>query len=221
MKETVFENCVADVNIPVGEVFTSPKLTGTEGLLHVTGVYLNELFYRDLTLTFRDGMIRDYTCSNYKKEEENRRYIQENVLFHHDTLPMGEFAIGTNTTAYVTARKYGIEACMPILIAEKTGPHFAVGDTCYSWEEDTDTFNPDGKRIIAKENECSAFRKEDMSKAYFNCHTDITIPYDELESITVIHADGITEDLIRDGRFVLPGTEELNVPLDEYNNSGN
>lgn len=42
-KETVFENCVADVNIPVGEVFTSPKLTGTEGLLHVTGVYLNRI----------------------------------------------------------------------------------------------------------------------------------------------------------------------------------
>ena len=27
-KETLFENCVADVNIPVGEVFTSPKLAG-------------------------------------------------------------------------------------------------------------------------------------------------------------------------------------------------
>lgn len=25
-KETIFENCVADVNIPVGEVFTSPVL---------------------------------------------------------------------------------------------------------------------------------------------------------------------------------------------------
>ena len=28
-KETNFENCVADVNIPVGEVFTSPVLAGT------------------------------------------------------------------------------------------------------------------------------------------------------------------------------------------------
>lgn len=27
-KETIFENCVADVNIPVGEVFTSPVLEG-------------------------------------------------------------------------------------------------------------------------------------------------------------------------------------------------
>ena len=30
-KETIFENCVADVNIPVGEVFTSPVLEGTDG----------------------------------------------------------------------------------------------------------------------------------------------------------------------------------------------
>ena len=29
-KETIFENCVADVNIPVGEVFTSPVLEETE-----------------------------------------------------------------------------------------------------------------------------------------------------------------------------------------------
>ncbi|MBR5635816.1 MAG: aminopeptidase, partial [Pseudobutyrivibrio sp.] len=42
-KQTNFENCVADVNIPVGEVFTSPELEGTNGVLHVTQVYLNEL----------------------------------------------------------------------------------------------------------------------------------------------------------------------------------
>lgn len=214
-KETVFENCVADVNIPVGEVFTSPVLAGTNGVLHVTGVYLDGLFYRDLKLTFRDGMVAEYTCGNYGREEENRRYIRENVLMHHETLPMGEFAIGTNTTAYMAAGKYGIEDRMPILIAEKMGPHFAVGDTCFSWEEEVKTYNPDGKQMIAKENECSALRKEDMKKAYFNCHTDITIPYDELQEISVVHEDGSRTVLIRDGRFVLPGTEELNRPFDE------
>ncbi len=213
-KETVFENCVADVNIPVGEVFTSPVLAGTEGVLHVTGVYLDGLFYKDLKLTFRDGMVTDYTCGNYEQEEENRRYIRENVLMHHDTLPMGEFAVGTNTTAYVAAEKYGIGGRMPILIAEKMGPHFAVGDTCFSWEEDVETRNPDGKRMIAKENECSALRKEDIQKAYFNCHTDITIPYDELQEIAVVHEDGSRTLLIQSGRFVLPGTEELNRPFD-------
>lgn len=212
-KETVFENCVADVNIPVGEVFTSPKLSGTNGTLHVSGVFLNGLFYKDLKLSFQDGMIQSYTCGNYDSEEENRRYIRENVLMHHETLPMGEFAIGTNTTAYVAAKKYGIGSRLPILIAEKMGPHFAVGDTCFSWEEDVVTCNPDGKRMIAKENERSALRREDVEQAYFNCHTDITIPYDELKEIAVVHADKSRTAIIRDGRFVLPGTEELNEPF--------
>ena len=212
--ETVFENCVADVNIPVGEVFTSPRLKGTDGVLHVTGVYLDGLFYKDLKLTFRNGMIVNYTCGNYEAEEENRRYIRENVLMHHETLPMGEFAVGTNTAACMAAEKYGIEDRLPILIAEKMGPHFAVGDTCFSWEEDVETFNPDGKRMIAKENECSALRREDVGKAYFNCHTDITIPYDELQEIAVVHEDGSRTVLIRDGRYVLQGTEELNKYFD-------
>lgn len=213
-KETAFENCVADVNIPVGEVFTSPVLEGTEGKLFVSQVYLNELNYRNLEIDFKDGMIADYTCTNFTDEVENKKYIRDNVLMHHETLPMGEFAIGTNTTAYRMARDYDIADKLPILIAEKTGPHFAVGDTCYSHEEDNVSYNPDGKEIVARENVFSAKRKTDIEKAYFNCHTDITIPYDELDKITAIRKDGSTVDIISDGRFVLEGTEELNRPLD-------
>lgn len=208
--QTNFENCLADVNIPVGEVFTSPKLAGTHGTLHVSEVFLNELGYKDLCLTFEDGMIKDYTCKNFENEEDNQKYVKENVLYNRDTLPIGEFAIGTNTTAYVMAHKYDIVYKLPILIAEKMGPHFAVGDTCYSYCEETIVHNPDGKEIIAKDNECSILRKTDPENAYFNCHTDITIPYEELGSITAIRADGTEISLIRDGRFVLPGTEKLN-----------
>lgn len=211
--QTAFENCVADVNIPVGEVFTSPVLMGTNGTLHVTKVYLNGLGYDNLSLTFEDGMVKDYSCSNFASAAENRKYIHENVLMHHDTLPMGEFAIGTNTAAYRMACDFDIADKLPILIAEKTGPHFAVGDTCYSHAEDTSVYNPDGKEIVARDNEISALRREDASKAYFNCHTDITIPYDELDSIIAIEADGTEHPIILDGRFVVPGTEELNRPL--------
>ena len=213
--QTAFENCVADVNIPVGEVFTSPVLTGTNGTLHVTKVFLNELGYENLSLTFTDGRVTDYSCSNYANAEENKKLIHENVLMHHDTLPMGEFAIGTNTTAYRMGRDFDIADKLPILIAEKTGPHFAVGDTCYSHAEDTAVYNPDGKEIIARDNEVSLLRGEDPSKAYLNCHTDITIPYDELDSIIAVEADGTQYPIILDGRFVVPGTEELNLPLDE------
>lgn len=212
-KQTNFENCVADVNIPVGEVFTSPVLEGTNGKLFVSQVYLNGLNYENLEFTFTDGMVTEYTCSNFEDEEENKNYIKDNVLKHHETLPMGEFAIGTNTIAYRMARDFQIADKLPILIAEKTGPHFAVGDTCYSHEEDNVSYNPDGKAIVARENSISALRKTDLDKAYFNCHTDITIPYDELDRITVIRADGTTEDIIADGKFVLAGTETLNKPL--------
>ncbi len=213
--QTNFENCTADVNIPVGEVFTSPSLPGTAGVLHVRRVYLEELLYKELRLTFDGGQIIDYSCANFESEEENRKYIEENLLQHHDTLPMGEFAIGTNTTAYVMAKKYDIAQKLPILIAEKMGPHFAVGDTCYSWAEDLPVYNPDGREVIARDNEISILRKEDKSLAYFGCHTDITIPYEELGVLQVLDEDGEGTPIIENGRFVLPGTEELNAPFKE------
>ena len=215
-RETIFENCVADVNIPVGEVFTTPVLKGTDGVLHVSKVYLNELQYKDLEVHFKDGWISDYTCKNFADEEENKKFVQENVLFKHPTIPMGEFAIGTNTTAYMVAKKYDIADKMPILIAEKMGPHFAVGDTCYSWAEDIKVYNPNGKEIIARDNEASILRKTDLAKAYFQCHTDITIPYEELKSISVIKENGEEIPIISEGRFVLEGTKVLNKALENY-----
>ncbi len=214
-KEAIFENCVADVNIPVGEVFTSPVLEGTRGTLHVSRVFLNELEYHNLEMTFEDGKIKDYTCTNFADEEKNKEYIKANVLYHYDTLPLGEFAIGTNTTAYMTAKKYDIGSRFPILIAEKTGPHFAVGDTCYSRSEDVKVYNEDGKEIVARDNSVSILRKTDPSKAYFGCHTDITIPYDELGSIIAYDDQGNSYPIIIEGRFVLEGCEALNEPFDK------
>ena len=81
--------------------------------------------------------------------------------------------------------------------------------------EENRLYNPDGKEIIAKDNSCSLLRKTDITKAYFNCHTDITIPYNELGRISVITKSGESKDIIVDGRFVVPGTLKLNEPLDE------
>ena len=174
-----------------------------------------ELLYRDLEITFANGMIADYACRNFERESDNKKYIHDNILHNHPTLPLGEFAIGTNTTAYVAAKKYGIEDKFPILIAEKMGPHFAVGDTCYTWSEDIRVYNPNGKEIIAKDNEVSVLRDTDVSKAYFQCHTDITIPYDELGELSVLTKTGERKMIIRDGQFVLPGCEELNRAMQE------
>ena len=213
-KETKFENCVADVNIPVGEVFTSPKLSGTHGTLFVGSVYIGGIQFENLHMTFEEGRVTSYTCSNFEDEKECRELVKQTIMKNHDSLPLGELAIGTNTTAYAVAVKYGILDKLPILVAEKMGPHFAVGDTCYSWSEDCRVYNPGGKEIVAKDNEISELRKEDPSRAYFSCHTDITIPYSELDSVEAVRADGSVVPIISGGRFVLPGTESLNLPLD-------
>ena len=214
-KETNFENCLDDVNIPLGEVFTSPVLKGTNGLLHVKEVFIGGLKYTDLSFTVKDGMVTDYSCGNFADPADGRKLIDDQIMSHHETLAMGEFAIGTNTVAYVMGIKHDIQAKLPILIAEKTGPHFAFGDTCYSQSEDHAIYNPDGKEIIARENEVSALRKENPEKAYYGCHTDITVPYNELGEITVYGKNGYQMTIIRDGRFVLDGTQALNEALEE------
>lgn len=75
------------------------------------------------------------------------------------------------------------------------------------------TYNPDGKAIIARDNEVSALRHTDPEKAYFNCHTDITIPYAELAEVTAVCADGTRIGLTRTDFSYWTAREELNLPL--------
>jgi hypothetical protein len=89
-----------------------------------------------------------------------------------------------------------------------------VGDTCYSHAEDIKVYNPDGKEIVSRTNEIAEKRHSDPSKAYFNCHTDITIPYEEVGLLTAVRPDGSEIPVIRDGRFVLEGTQFLNRPFE-------
>jgi hypothetical protein len=214
-KETNFINCGADVNIPVGEIFTSPKLTGTNGVLHVADIFLFGLRYYNLKITFKDGMVTDYSCTNFNNPEDNQKYMFDNLFKPNKTLPIGEFAIGTNTLAYKMAQKHQIQHLLPILIVEKMGPHFAIGDTCFAHEEDSPQVGViSGKSMIATDNEKSILRKTDPANAYTHKHIDITLPYDMLAEITAVRPDNKRVPIILDGRFVVKGTEELNIPLD-------
>lgn len=76
-------------------------------------------------------------------------------------------------------------------------------------------YNPDGREVIARDNEISILRKTDVGKAYFGCHTDITVPYSELGDISAVCPDGREMFLIQGGRFVVEGTEKLNEALEE------
>ena len=209
-----FVNCVAEVNVPLGEIFTTPKLEGTNGLLHLPDIYLDGFQYFNLRLYFKDGMISDYGCTNFDTVAENNSYVKENLLYPYDTLPMGEFAIGTNTLAYVLAQKLNITKILPVLIVEKMGPHFAIGDTCFSHVEDVPFYNfIDGKEVIARDNEFCQKRNMDISDGYTSVHTDITIPYDEIGLIAAVVPEGKTIKIIENGRFVLAGTNLLNEPF--------
>ena len=81
---------MADVNIPVGEVFTSPVLEERTEAAYRTRYIWNGLNYKNLEIDLKDGMVEKYTCTNFEDEAENKNYIRDNVLMHHETLPMGE-----------------------------------------------------------------------------------------------------------------------------------
>lgn len=212
-KDTNFLNCGGDLNIPHGELFTTPRLQGTEGTLHVHEIYLKGVYFEDLILTFQDGMITAYGCGGCGSQEAGRAYVKEHLLQGRDTLPMGEFAIGTNTLAYAIARDMDLVPRMPILLAEKMGPHIAIGDPCFARGEDAPVYNLyDHKEMTARENERTA-RRNEGGEVYTNIHTDITLAFDELERLEGVRADGARTAILEKGRFVLPGTEALNEPL--------
>lgn len=213
-KETDFVNCGADVNIPVGEVFTSPKLTGTNGLIHLQRIRIARIQFKDVRIKVENGYAVEYTCDNTGNAKEDHA-LMEDVVFHHlKKLPLGEFALGTNTFAYSLAKKDGVLHLLHTLIYEKLGPHIALGDTCFSWAEDAPLYSRNGKLVVAKDNEFSIHRKENPSIAYVNLHYDLTIPYDEIGLIQAHQKDGTLVDIVKDGRIVLEGLEELNQYLD-------
>lgn len=212
--ETNFMNCGGDLNIPHGEVFTTPQLKGTDGMLHFKNIFLKGYAYHDLELTIRNGIVTDFMCSNFQTPEENQKYILETLFQGKRNVPIGEFAIGTNTLAYAAVKRHEIIEALPILLVEKMGPHFAVGDPCYAFGEEEAVYNLlDGKEIVARENERTRCRHGDMAQAYVGLHTDITLPYEEIESLSVCSSSGQI-DILRNGFFVLPGTEVLNAPLE-------
>lgn len=206
-RQTKFLNCGGDLNLPFGEVFTTPRLAGTGGLLHVPCACLKGWVYHDLKLWFEHGTVERAEC------QEGAKYLRENLFQGSDYVPAGEFAIGTNTFAYTLARRYGLENRLPILISEKTGPHLAIGDSCFARAEDVPVYNMyDRKEMVCRENEVCLRNGKD--RCYCGFHVDITLPYDQIEYVWGRTAPGETVPLIENGRFVVEGTQELNTGLE-------
>lgn len=207
-----FMNCGADINIPAGEIYTSPQLLGSHGTLHVKEVLIDTTLYKDLTLRIEDGYTVDYDCAN----EGGKALLKKHLFRLNDQLPIGELAMGTNTFGYVIAKKLGILQRLHTLIGEKMGPHLAIGDTCFAFQEDNVLIDPvNHKTFMPTSNEKSALRESKPEEAYCYIHKDITIPYDEVAAIQVVRHDASIIEIIKEGRFVLEGCEPLNVPLEE------
>ncbi len=115
------------------------------------------------------------TARELRKRREYRTYIEENLLYHHRTLPIGEFAIGTEHDGVRDGRAVRHRRKTADPDCREDGPAFCDGLLLLRLAEEQPDDNPDGKEVIARANEVSAKRKEDPSKAYFGCHTDITI----------------------------------------------
>lgn len=217
-KQTVFANVLADLNFPVGEVFTTPALKGTDGTLHIPGtLFFAGLPYKEFTLVYRDGRIADYGCSNFDDPARGRQYIEENLFRKRESLPMGEFAIGTNRILDRMVRDHSIPSQkLSVLLIEKMGPHFAFGDTCFLMREDQDCINPDGRDVVARYNEISEPAEgRTPADRYFFVHVDVTLPYEYTGTIKAHMRDsgepGEWIDIFRDNEFVLPGMEALNA----------
>ena len=73
-------------------------------------------------MRFEEGKITEYSCDNFENPQEGKALIRQQIMKNHDTLAMGEFAIGTNTAAYAMARRFGIVEKLPILIERKWAP---------------------------------------------------------------------------------------------------
>ncbi|MDD4082660.1 MAG: aminopeptidase [Sphaerochaetaceae bacterium] len=207
-KETLFLNCGGDLNVPYGELFTTPELKGTRGKLYIEKIYLNNVPYEKLELDFEDGKIVKSTCKNFENEKENEEYVKQELLQGKKDVTIGEAAIGTNTLAYSVSRKYDILFRMPILLLEKMGPHIAVGDPCFARGEKSSVFDLyTSKEMIARYNE------ETKKGNYLNFHTDITLPYGEIKKLYGETKTGEKILIMKNGLFVLKGTKLLNENL--------
>ena len=203
---TNFTNCGKGQNIPAGEIFTTPLLAGTSGTIHLDRFPFRGHTFIDLTMHFENGFIDTYSCANYETDEDNSHFIETLLFSGHSSLPVGEFAIGTNTRAYSIIRRYNIADTVPSLLLEKTAPHLAIGDSCYARRRGSIKNSANGKTLSLLNNQ----------KRLFNTHVDITLPFENIEILEASFADGKRVPIVYEGIFVPKYLSQLNKYLKRY-----
>ena len=215
-KQTSFYNAASETAIPFGDVSTCPRLQGTEGLLHLEEAWVQGVRYQDLKITFEDGYIKDYGCSNFEDPEEGRRFVYENLLKPADTLPVSGFSIGTNTEAFCMAHQHGIMDRLSAPLLKKMGLQITVGNEGLGTEKASPLYNSDKREMIARGHalgqERTASAGGEGSALPVSGTKAFTLPFDVLGRVTIQSPETML-DVIREGRFVLLGTDILNEPM--------
>ncbi len=86
-----FINCACQVNVPDGEIFTSPIENSADGFVHFTYPTLYEGFeVSNVRLEFKDGKAVKATA------DKNQDYLNKRLDTDAGARFLGEFAIGTN-----------------------------------------------------------------------------------------------------------------------------
>ena len=191
---TNFNNTGMAQNIPAGEIFTTPQLAGTQGVFHLKSFYFQGHRFENLRLYFEDGRIQ--SCNSSSGPE-----LVKNILMGgHESLPIGELGIGTNAGAYKLISDFDLYETVPTLIAEKTAPHIAIGDSCYARKK-TPVYNEySGKEIHLAVNNAKLY----------NIHLDMTLPLNEIGLLSARIPGRDDFILIRDGAYIPHYLKEMN-----------
>ncbi len=267
--ETNFQSDSGNNVLPGGCVFTIPQLAETNGVLHLEEAKAAGVTFRNLKLTFEEGVICDYSCENFETEAENRQLIRNKLFRGSDTLPISELSIGTNTEAYkaLCAEEDGWQelegllrkALMPsIVIGEEAASirgavryNAGVGKTVLAEGvqeepaeesvqagepaeaaegveavkeaeeaalENASEKNTDKGQEEEKPAEQTAFRGADRGAEHTSERGSkvswrLSIPFESIAQLSAISEEGIRTDIMREGIFVLIGTDHLNIPL--------
>lgn len=86
-----FINCACEVNVPDGEIFTSPVENSANGYVHYTYPTMHEGFeVAGIRLEFKDGKVVEATA------DKNEEFLIKKLDTDPGARYLGEFAIGTN-----------------------------------------------------------------------------------------------------------------------------
>ena len=192
--QTNFTNTGMSQNIPAGEIFTTPVLEGTSGLLHLKSFYFQGHHFTNLRFSFSDGMVTGCSC------EEGIGPVRNILMGGHESLPIGELGIGTNAGAYKLIRDFKLYESAPILISEKTAPHLAIGDSCYARQSPPVYNEYSGKEVAVANN----------NPELYNIHIDMALPFAEIGRLSVRLVGGGELVIIRDGAYLPAYLKDLN-----------